>query len=71
MPLPDDDTRDIPPDNGRRASVDAKTGEVHGSGAGAGGGNPGEDLDGDQHGGGEMMPRAGAAPDTAGPVPKD
>ena len=34
----------IPPDNGRRASVDPKTGEVHGSGAGAGGGNPGEDF---------------------------
>ena len=35
----------IPPDNGHRASVDAGTGEVHGSGAGAGGGNPGEDFD--------------------------
>ena len=37
----------IPPDNGRRASFDPQTGEVHGSGSGAGGGNPGEDFDSD------------------------
>ncbi|MCP3733792.1 hypothetical protein M9979_02715 [Sphingomonas sp. RP10(2022)] len=37
----------IPPDNGRRATIDPKTGEVHGSGSGAGGGNPGEDFDSD------------------------
>ena len=37
--------RDLPPDAGRRASVDPATGEVHGSGSGAGGGNPGEDFD--------------------------
>ena len=43
--------RDIPPDNGRRASFDAKTGEVHGSGSGAGGGNEGEDLDEETSGG--------------------
>jgi len=35
------------PDAGRRASFDPKTGEVRGSGAGAGGGNPGEDYDSD------------------------
>ena len=33
-----------PPDNGRRASFDQRTGAVRGSGAGAGGGNPGEDF---------------------------
>lgn len=43
-PTPD---KDLPPDAGRRASFDPKTGEVHGSGAGAGGGNPGEDYDSD------------------------
>lgn len=37
--------QDLPPDAGRRASIDPKTGEVHGSGMGAGGGNPGEDYD--------------------------
>ena len=40
QPAPD---ADIPPDNGRRAGVDPATGEVRG----AGGGQPGEDLDGD------------------------
>jgi hypothetical protein len=39
------DGRDLPPDAGRRASVDPVTGAVHGSGAGTGGGNPGEDFD--------------------------
>lgn len=34
----------LPPEAGRRASFDPKTGEVHGSGMGAGGGNPGEDY---------------------------
>ncbi|HWU73655.1 MAG TPA: hypothetical protein VN137_09210 [Sphingomonas sp.] len=34
----------FPPENGRRASFDEQTGEVHGSGVGAGGGNPGEDF---------------------------
>lgn len=37
----------LPPDNGRRASIDAATGEVHGAGVGAGGGQPGEDFDSD------------------------
>ncbi|WP_322965694.1 hypothetical protein [Sphingomonas fuzhouensis] len=36
---------DLSPDNGRRASVDPKTGEVHGSGAGAGGGHRGDEID--------------------------
>jgi hypothetical protein len=34
----------FPPENGRRAWFDERTGEVHGSGVGAGGGNPGEDF---------------------------
>lgn len=36
---------DMPPDNGHRASADPVSGEVHGSGSGIGGGNPGEDFD--------------------------
>ncbi|HEU0043725.1 hypothetical protein [Sphingomonas sp.] len=40
-----EDGRDLPPDAGRRPDIDAATGEVHGSGSGAGGGNPGEDFD--------------------------
>jgi len=39
-PNSDGSGRDIPPENGRRASVDPLTGEVHGSGSG-----PGEDFD--------------------------
>lgn len=42
----------IPPENGRRAFFDPETGAVHGSGAGAGGGNPGEDFDDDRAAGG-------------------
>lgn len=41
----------LPPDNGRRATFDPRTGEVHGSGASAGGGNPGEDMASDSAGG--------------------
>lgn len=37
--------RDIPPEAGKRAYIDNRTGEVHGSGSSAGGGNPGEDID--------------------------
>ena len=37
----------LPPDNGRRASVDPATGEVHGGAVGAGGGQPGEDFSSD------------------------
>lgn len=40
----------IPPEDGRRAWIDQKTGAVHGSGAGAGGGQPGEDFDSDAGG---------------------
>ena len=36
---------DLSADNGRRATVDPRTGEVHGSGAGAGGGNRGDEID--------------------------
>ena len=39
------DGRDIPPEAGKRAYNDNKTGEVHGSGSSADGGNPGEDID--------------------------
>lgn len=37
--------RDIPPESGRRGSFDPKTGEAHGSGSRAGGGNAGEEFD--------------------------
>ncbi|OMJ32312.1 hypothetical protein BSZ14_09085 [Sphingomonas sp. Sph1(2015)] len=49
----------LPDDNGRRASADPKTGEVHGSGAGAGDGNPGDEI-------GEVDP---ATPPGVGPRP--
>ncbi|MBY9064858.1 hypothetical protein K7957_18120 [Sphingomonas yunnanensis] len=49
----------LPPENGRRASFDPATGEVHGSGSGAGGGNPGEDLE-DDRSGGDGLPVTGA-----------
>ena len=41
----------LPPENGMRASFDPETGAVHGSGSGAGGGNPGEDFASDAAGG--------------------
>ncbi|WP_298809286.1 hypothetical protein [uncultured Sphingomonas sp.] len=44
------DAAPVPPDNGQRASFDPATGEVHGSGSGAGGGNPGEAFDDDSTG---------------------
>ncbi len=47
-------TRDIPPENGRRASIDPVTGEVHGSGVGAGGASAGEDFDSDEASGDGM-----------------
>ena len=50
---------DLPPENGRRAFVDPRTGEVHGSGAGAGGGSPGEDFDSDPQAG-DGYPGTGA-----------
>jgi hypothetical protein len=43
------------PDRGQRPHID-RDGTVHGSGAGAGGGNPGEDYDDDPVGGGGHMP---------------
>ena len=36
---------DLPPEAGDAARVDRRTGEVHGSGTGIGGGSPGEDYD--------------------------
>jgi len=59
-PAPADD-RNLPPETGRRAFV-ASNGEVHGSGAGAGGGAPGEDFDLGTPGAVET-PQAGAGPD--------
>ncbi len=50
----------LPPENGRRASFDPATGAVHGSGSGAGGGNPGEDFE-DDRSGGDGLPLTGAA----------
>ncbi|WP_019515734.1 hypothetical protein [Sphingomonas sp. Mn802worker] len=44
------DAAPVPPDNGQRASFDPATGAVHGSGSGAGGGNPGEGFDEDSTG---------------------
>ncbi|HEX8556288.1 MAG TPA: hypothetical protein VF695_16425 [Sphingomonas sp.] len=58
-----DESRDIPPDAGVRAHVDQATGEVRGSGVGAGGGAPGEDYDSHTPGGSPRVPHAGAAPD--------
>ena len=44
-PHDDPEGHDLPPENGRRAWIDPHSGEVHGSGSGAGGGNEGEDFD--------------------------
>lgn len=54
----DADDTPVPDDNGRRASFDPETGEVRGSGAGAGGGNAGEDLATDAAGG-DGFPQTG------------
>ncbi len=51
-PAADAGGRNIPPENGRRGWIDPDTGEVHGSGAGAGGGNSGEDFDDESPAGG-------------------
>jgi hypothetical protein len=61
--MTDPTDRDIPPDNGRRARV-LPNGEVHGSGTGAGGGNPGEDFDTDEHGGDAGPPTGATTPST-------
>jgi hypothetical protein len=42
---------ELPEDAGRRAHVDQRTGAVHGSGASAGGGTEGDDIDQDRAGG--------------------
>lgn len=47
---------DRPADAGQPAGYDPKTGAVRGSGAGAGGGNPGEDFDSDPQGGSGTLP---------------
>ena len=49
-------SEDLPPENGKRASIDSKTGAVHGSGVGAGGGSPGEDFDNDSAAGDGELP---------------
>jgi hypothetical protein len=59
---------DLPPDNGSRAWINQKTGEVHGSGAGAGGGNPGEDFDSDRQAG-SGYPLTGSEQDGQGKAP--
>ncbi len=56
------DGRDIPPEAGRRASI-GPNGEVHGSGANAGGGAQGENFDDDAAGEGAGVPPAERAPD--------
>ena len=60
-PSPDDRKRGetADSDRGRRPHID-RSGEVHGSGAGAGGGNPGEDYDDDVAAGGGEQPYQGA-----------
>jgi len=57
-------------DRGRRPYI-APDGSVHGSGAGAGGGNPGEDFDDDPAAGGGDMPYHGSKPIDQGETPKD
>jgi hypothetical protein len=61
-PTQADDGREIPPEAGRRASISAD-GEVHGSGANAGGGAQGENFDDDVPGEGAGVPPAERAPD--------
>jgi hypothetical protein len=49
-------------ERGRPAGFDRGTGEVHGSGAGAGGNNPAEDYDDDPISGGGREPVGGPRP---------
>jgi hypothetical protein len=65
MSDPQSATANIPPENGKRASIDPRSGEVHGSGAGAGGGNPGEDYDSDSAAGDGAFPSIPSARDHA------
>ncbi|MEA3039403.1 MAG: hypothetical protein QOE79_1916 [Sphingomonadales bacterium] len=54
-------------ERGKRASFDPGTGEVHGSGSGAGGsGNPAEDYDEDPISGGGDLPLGGPRPAARG-----
>ena len=55
-----------PEGRGVRAHVDAETGEVKGSGSGAGGGNPGEDYDDDAAAGGGVLPETRRRPPVGG-----
>jgi hypothetical protein len=50
---------DRPRESGRPAGFDPESGEVHGSGSGAGGGNPGEDFDSDPMAGSGAEPEGG------------
>jgi len=52
-------------DRGKRAHID-RDGSVHGSGSGAGGGNPGEDYDDDPVGGGGVLPTGEETSGTGG-----
>ena len=66
---------DIPPDNGVRATVNPMTGEVHGAGIGAGGGQEGEDMD-SSSSSGDMFPLTGGegsdkTPGDLGPPQRD
>lgn len=58
---------DIPPENGRRAHV-LKNGEVRGAGVSAGGGNPGEEFDTDEHGGDGPKPTGVGSHDKGTPA---
>ena len=60
-------------ERGKRASIDRKSGEVHGSGSGAGGeGNPAEDYDQDSMAGaGAEPPHGPREADAAVPRPVD
>jgi hypothetical protein len=51
-------------ERGRPAGFDPRSGEVHGSGAGAGGNNPAEDYDDDPISGGGREPVGGPRPRT-------
>ena len=56
------DKQSPPKERGRPASFDRRTGEVHGSGSGAGGeGTPGEDYDSDPMAGSGAEPDGGEA----------
>jgi len=70
-PQASNDPRDVPPDDGRRASI-GPNGAVHGSGSGIGGGNPGEDIDSSSASGGHSAMTGGEGgdgdPGDLGPV---